>query len=179
MRVTQIFLLFFRNSFFYVHQHCDLEVSCSNGTKTRHGESCCCLRVVAGHEIWHWAARFETSTERNCWAYDACAGEVWTEGGFTLALFQECGMGSEELLERVQTNFSFRNKFITLLPCGHPADNHTFSKICIFKGLTGYTDYGGYKNRKAHFKIIMKSKVKKSLCRCMIKIIDGLCLTPI
>jgi len=48
MRVTQIFLLFFR-IFFY--RHSDLEVSCSNGTKTRHGESRCCLRAVAGHEI--------------------------------------------------------------------------------------------------------------------------------
>ena len=88
-------------------------------------------------------------------------------------------MGSEELLEQVQINFSFRNKLITLLPCGQPVDNNTFSKICIFESLTGYTDYGGYKNRNAHFQIIMKSKVKKSLCRCMIKIIDGLCLTPI
>jgi hypothetical protein len=51
MRVTQIFLLFFRNSFFLVYRHSDLEVSCSNGTKTRHAESRCCLRAVAGHEI--------------------------------------------------------------------------------------------------------------------------------
>jgi hypothetical protein len=88
-------------------------------------------------------------------------------------------MGSEELLERVQINFSFRNKFITLFPYSHPADNNTFSKICLFKGLTGYTDYGGYKNRNAHFKIIMKSKVKKSLCCCIIKTMDGLSLTSI
>ena len=108
-----------------------------------------------------------------------CAGEVWTEGGFTHALFQGWGMGSEELLEQVQINFSFQNKFMTLLPCGHPADNNTFLKICVFKSLTGYTDYGGYKNRNAHFKIIMKSKVKKGLCCCMIRIMDGLCLTPI
>jgi len=144
MRVTKIFLLFFRNSFFFVYRHSDLEVSCSSGTKTRHGGSRCCLRAVAGHEIWHWAARFETFTERNCWAYDACAGEVWTEGGFTLALFQGWGLGSEELLEQVQLNFSFRNKFINFLPCGHPVDNNTFSKICVFKSLTGYTDYVGY-----------------------------------
>ena len=56
--------------------------------------------------------------ERDCWAYDACAGEVWTEGGFTLALFQERGRGSEVLLEQVELNFSFRNKFIIILPCG-------------------------------------------------------------
>jgi len=151
MRVTQIFLLFFHNLFFFVYRHSDLEVSCSNWTKIGHGESRCCLRAVAGHEIWHWAARFETFTERNCWAYDACAGDVWTEGGFTFALFQGWGMGSEELLEQVQINFSFWNKFITLLPCDHPVDNNTFSKICVFKSLTGYNDYGGYENRNAHF----------------------------
>jgi len=145
---------------FFVYRHSDLEVSCSNGTKTRHGESHCCLRAVAGHEIWHWVGRwdisfihlvvclttgpkplskrvlhivrsrassfkweypllslrssnsflrllpclpvtyippciFETFTERNCWAYDACAVEVWTQGGFTLALFQGWVVGSE------------------------------------------------------------------------------------
>ena len=178
MRVTRIFLLFFCNSFFFAYRHSDLEGSCSNGTKTRR-EFRCCLQAVVGHEIWHWAARFETSTERNFWAYDACAVEVWTEGGFTLALFQGCAMGREELLERVQTNFSFRNKFITLLPCSHPVDNNTFSKICVFKSLTGHTDNGDYENRNAHFKIIMKSKVKKSLCCCMIKMKDRLCVTPI
>ena len=30
-----------------------------------------------------------------------CAGELWTEGGFTLALFQGWGMGSEVLLGQV------------------------------------------------------------------------------
>jgi hypothetical protein len=34
--VTQIFLLFFPNSFFFVYRHSDLEGSCLNGTKTRH-----------------------------------------------------------------------------------------------------------------------------------------------
>jgi hypothetical protein len=37
--------------FFFVYRHFDLEVSCSNETKTKHGESRCCLRAVAGHEI--------------------------------------------------------------------------------------------------------------------------------
>ena len=67
------------------------------------------LQAVAGHKIWHEAAWFETFMERNCWAYDARAGEVWTEGGFTLALFQEWGVGSEVLLEQVQHDFSFQN----------------------------------------------------------------------
>jgi hypothetical protein len=34
-------------------------------------------------------------------------GEVWTEGGFTLALFQGWDMGNEELLAQVQLNFIF------------------------------------------------------------------------
>ena len=54
------------------------------------------------------------------------------------------GVGSEVLLEQVQINFSFRNKFIILLPCGLLVENNTFSKMCIFKSLTGYTDCGGY-----------------------------------
>jgi len=33
-----------------------------------------------------------------------------------------------------------------------------------FKIPVGYTDYGGYENRNAHFLIIMKSKAMKSLC---------------
>jgi len=52
-------------------------------------------------------------------------------------------MGSEVLLEQVQLNFSFQNKFI-ILPCGRLVDNNTFCKMCIFKSLTGCTDYGGY-----------------------------------
>jgi hypothetical protein len=137
MRVTQIFLLFFRNSYFFAYRHSDLEVLSSNATKTRHGESRCCLRAVPGHEIWHWATRFETFTERNCWAYDACAGEVWTEGDFTLALFQGWGIGSEVLLEQVQLNFSFRNKLI-ILPCGHPVDKNIFLKRAFLKFLLAH-----------------------------------------
>jgi len=53
-------------------------------------------------------------------------------------------MGSEEALEQVQLNFSFRNKFIILLPCGLLVENNTFSKTCFFKSLTGCIDYGGY-----------------------------------
>jgi hypothetical protein len=56
-------------------------------------------------------------------------------GGFTLAFFQGWGMGSEVLLEQVHLNFSSRNKFITLLPCGHPVDNNTFSKMRVLKVL--------------------------------------------
>ena len=93
-----------------------------------------------------------------------CAGEVWAEGGFTLALFQGWGVGSEVLWEQVQLTFSFRNKFIILLPYGHLVDNNTFSKMCIFISLTSYTDYGGYENRNVHFLKIIKSKVMKSLC---------------
>ena len=42
-------------------------------------------------------------------------------------------MGSEVLLEQVQLNFSFQNKFIILFPCGLLVNNNTFSKMCVFK----------------------------------------------
>ena len=67
-------------------------------------------------------------------------------------------MGSEVLLKQVQLNFSFRNKFIVLLPCGLLVDNNTSLKMCVFKSLTGYTDYGGYENRNAHFLIIKNQR---------------------
>ena len=108
-----------------------------------------------------------------------CAGEVWTEDGFTLVLFQGWVVGSEVLLEQVQLNFSFGNKFTNLLPCGILVDNNTFSKMFVFKSLTDHIGNGSYENQNAHFLIIMKSKVMKSLCCCMIKMMDGLCLTPI
>ena len=73
-------------------------------------------------------------------------------------------MRSKVLLEQVQLTFSFRNKFVILLPCGLPVDNNTFSKMWGFKSLTSYTDYGGYENRNAHFLIIIKSKAMKNLC---------------
>jgi hypothetical protein len=60
-------------------------------------------------------------------------------------------VGSEVLLEQVRLNFGFRNKFIIFLPCDLLVDNNTFLKMCVFKNLTGYTDYGGYENRNEHF----------------------------
>ena len=82
-----------------------------------------------------------------------CAGEVWTEGGFSLALFQGCVVGSEVLLEQMQLNFSFRNKsiLVIILPYGLLADNNIFTKICVFKSLTGCPRDGGYENRNVHF----------------------------
>ena len=85
-----------------------------------------------------------------------------SEGGFTVALFQ--GWGCEVLLEQVQLNFSFRNKFITLVPYDLLEDNYTFSKMFVFKSLTDHIGNGSYENQNAHFLIIMKSKVMKSLC---------------
>jgi len=55
------------------------------------------------------------------------------------------------VLEHVQLNFGFRNKFIIFLPCGLLVENNAFSKMCFFKNLTGYTDYGGYETRNVHF----------------------------
>ena len=72
-------------------------------------------------------------------------------GGFTFALLQGWGVGSKVWLEQVQLNFSFQNKFTILLPCSLLVDNDTFSKMCIFKSLTSYNDYGGYENLNAHF----------------------------
>ena len=68
------------------------------------------------------------------------------------------------MLEQMQLTFSFQNEFIILLPFGLLVDNNTFSKMCVFKSLTSYTDNGGYENRNAHFLIVIKSKVMKSLC---------------
>ena len=59
-------------------------------------------------------------------------------------------LGSELLLEQMQLNFSFRNKFIILPPCGLVVDNNTFSKMCVFKSFTGYTDYKPYSKRKIY-----------------------------
>jgi len=53
-------------------------------------------------------------------------------------------VGSEVLLEQVQLNFSFRNKFIILFLRGLLVYNNTFSKMCVFKSLSGYTGYCGY-----------------------------------
>ena len=44
-------------------------------------------------------------------------------------------MGSKLLLEEMQLNFSFRNKFIILLPCCLLEDRNTFSKMRVFKVL--------------------------------------------
>ena len=60
-------------------------------------------------------------------------GGIWTEDGFTVALFQGCGRESEVLLEQVQLNFSFRNMFIIVLPCGFLVDNNTFLKMCVLQ----------------------------------------------
>ena len=57
-------------------------------------------------------------------------------------------MGSEVLLEQVQLNFSYRNKFI-ILPCGLLVENNVFKNV--FLSLTGYGDFSGYENRNAHF----------------------------
>ena len=54
MRVTQIVPVLFRNSFFFVYRHSDLEVSCSNGTKTRHvnlGEGGFTLTLYQGWDV--------------------------------------------------------------------------------------------------------------------------------
>jgi hypothetical protein len=89
MRTTQIFQLFFPYLFF----HC-LPTFWFRGFLFESGlnqacESRWCLRAVACHEIWYWAARFETFTERN-WAYDGCA---WKVSGPRVVLLSPCFRG--------------------------------------------------------------------------------------
>jgi hypothetical protein len=43
------------------------------------------------------------------------------------------------------------------------AFNNIFSKMCVFKSLTGYTG-DGYENRKSYVLMIMKSKAMQSVC---------------
>jgi len=80
-------------------------------------------------------------------------GGVWTEEDFTLVLFQGWVEGIEVLLEQLKLNFSFRNKFIVLLPCGLLVNNNTFLKMCVFKSLTCYSDYGDYGGYETEMRI--------------------------
>ena len=143
MQVTQIFVLFFHKSF--VYQHSDFEGLYSNGTSIRHAKL--------------WAARFETLIERNCWAYGGCAWEV---SGLRVVLLLPCfrgGVGGVKYCwNRCRSNFSVWNKFIIVPPCGLLVDNKTFSKLCVFRSLTGYIDGGGYENRNANAVIIIIKK---------------------
>ena len=52
-----------------------------------------------------------------------CWGGIWTQGGFTFALFQGWDGWSEVLVEQVQLNFSYRYNFTILLPYGLLVDN--------------------------------------------------------
>ena len=62
-----------------------------------------------------------------------CAGEVWTEGDFTLALFQG-GVGVvKNCWNRRSSYFSFRKKFIIVFPFGVLVDNNKFLKMCVLK----------------------------------------------
>jgi len=64
-----------------------------------------------------------------------CVGEFWTEGGFTLALFQGWAVENEVLLEQLQLNYSLQNKFIVLLTSGLLVENNTFKKCVANKTL--------------------------------------------
>jgi len=59
-------------------------------------------------------------------------GRTGPMGGFTLVLFLRWGVGSKVVLEQVQLNCNFRNKFIILLPYGLLVDNNTFLKNVLF-----------------------------------------------
>jgi hypothetical protein len=65
---------------------------------------------------------------------------------FYSTLFSGTGReGVKYCWNRCSCNFSFQNKFIIVFPRGHQVENNTFSKVCIFKSLPGYTYDGGYK----------------------------------
>ena len=63
-----------------------------------------------------------------------CLGGIRTEVGFTVVLFHGWGGGVKYCWNRC-CNFSFRNKFIIVLPCCLLVDNNTFSKMCVLKVL--------------------------------------------
>ena len=114
--MTQIFLLFFRNSFFYVYRHSDLESSCSNGTKTRYVSlvvACGPERVTRSdiglHDLKHLRKGIFERLIRVLGRSGRRVVSIWP-------CFRGWGVGSEILLEQVQLNFSFRNKFLILLP---------------------------------------------------------------
>jgi hypothetical protein len=109
-----------------------------------------------------------------------CLGRTWTDGGFTLALFQGWSVGGDVLLEQVQLNFRFQNKFIIVLPWGHQVHNNTFLEVCIFTSLTGYTDEYGYETKTVCFNST-KIKCNEVLIMVILNCIllhnqnDGLC----
>jgi hypothetical protein len=92
--------------------------------------------LTLGCMIWNICRKELLSVWCVCWG---CLDRGW----FHSHLVTGWGVGSEVLLEQVQLNFSFRNKFIILLPWGLLVDNNIFLKVCVFKSLPGYTDYGG------------------------------------
>jgi len=58
-------------------------------------------------------------------------GRYLDRGWFYSRLVSGVGWGSEVLLEHLQFNFSFRNKFIIVLPCGLSVGKIFFLK-CVF-----------------------------------------------
>ena len=82
---------------------------------------------------------------------------LWRSGLRVVSILH-CFKGGVWGAEQVQLNFSFQNKFIILFLYGLLVDNNTFSKMFVFKSLTGYTDYGGYEKPKCAF--FNKNKIK-------------------
>ena len=127
MQVMQIYLLFFHNSFCFVYRYSDLEGLCWNGTKTRHVNlvvACRLKWITRSDNGLHDLKHLQKGTVE-------CRMRVLRRSGLRVVSLSPCftGGGSEVLLEQVQLNFSFRNKFIILIPCGLLVDNDTFSKM--------------------------------------------------
>jgi len=118
----------------------------------------------AGSSRLNWRTRWFKRTrpfrpkKKSC--FYACV--ITFQLASTLVLFQ--GWGVKYCWNRWSSNFSFRNKFVIVLPRCLLVDNNTFSEMCVFKSLAGYIDDGCYENRKAYVLITVKWKVMQRLC---------------
>jgi hypothetical protein len=86
-------------------------------------------------------------------------GAYLYQGWFYSSLFSGKGLeGVKYCWNRCSPNFSFQNKFIIVLPWVYQVYINTFSKACIFKSFTGYTDDGGYETKSICFNNNNKTK---------------------
>jgi hypothetical protein len=90
------------------------------------------LQAVTGHEILHWAAFFET-LRKGTVEHVVVVGRNVDRGWFYSRHVSGAGWGVEVLLEEVQLNFSFGNKFLIVLSFGLVVHNNTLLKVCVFK----------------------------------------------
>jgi hypothetical protein len=121
--------------FCFVYRHSDLEGSCSMGLKLGMLISLLLVGRSGSRDLALGCTIWNTYGKELVIVWWVCWGSL-NRGWFHSRLVSGVGWGSEVLLEQVQLNFSFRNKFIILLPCGLLVDNNTYSKMCVFKSLS-------------------------------------------